>query len=49
VLDNESPLPTTIHFHGLTAPNKDDGVPYVTQQPITVVEPRLLSGTRSTR
>jgi FtsP/CotA-like multicopper oxidase with cupredoxin domain/plastocyanin len=34
VLDNELPQPTTIHFHGVTVPNRDDGVPYITQDPI---------------
>jgi uncharacterized cupredoxin-like copper-binding protein len=34
VLDNQLPQPTTIHFHGLTVPNKDDGVPYITQDPV---------------
>jgi uncharacterized cupredoxin-like copper-binding protein len=34
VLHNDSPQPTTIHFHGLTVPNADDGVPYVTQDPV---------------
>ncbi len=34
VLDNELPQPTTIHFHGVTVPNEDDGVPYITQDPV---------------
>lgn len=34
VLLNHLPQPTTIHWHGVTVPNKDDGVPYVTQDPI---------------
>ncbi len=31
---NESPEPTTIHWHGLILPNEQDGVPEVTQPPI---------------
>ncbi|HXJ64073.1 MAG TPA: multicopper oxidase domain-containing protein, partial [Actinomycetota bacterium] len=31
---NNSPLPTTVHFHGVTVPNSMDGVPFVTQDPI---------------
>ncbi len=31
---NYSPLPHTIHWHGMEIPNKEDGVPYVTQDPI---------------
>ena len=31
---NHSALPHTIHWHGLEIPNKEDGVPYVTQDPI---------------
>ncbi len=31
---NRSPQPTTVHFHGLTVPNAQDGVPYITQDPI---------------
>ena len=26
--------PFVLHFHGLTVPNSEDGVPYVTQPPI---------------
>ena len=31
---NHSALPHTIHWHGLEIPNNQDGVPYVTQEPI---------------
>jgi FtsP/CotA-like multicopper oxidase with cupredoxin domain len=31
---NNSTLPTTVHFHGVTVPNAMDGVPFVTQDPI---------------
>jgi len=31
---NNSALPHTIHWHGLEIPNDQDGVPYVTQDPI---------------
>ncbi len=31
---NNSALPHTIHWHGLELPNNQDGVPYVTQDPI---------------
>ncbi len=31
---NKTPLPHTIHWHGLEVPNDQDGVPYVTQDPI---------------
>jgi FtsP/CotA-like multicopper oxidase with cupredoxin domain len=34
ILQNHLPEPTTIHWHGLTVPNKADGVPYVTQDPV---------------
>jgi FtsP/CotA-like multicopper oxidase with cupredoxin domain len=34
VFQNEMDQPTTVHFHGLTVPNSEDGVPYVTQEPI---------------
>jgi len=34
ILLNHLPEPTTIHWHGVTVPNKDDGVPYVTQDPV---------------
>jgi FtsP/CotA-like multicopper oxidase with cupredoxin domain len=34
VLDNRLPEPTTVHFHGVTVGNADDGVPYVTQPPV---------------
>jgi FtsP/CotA-like multicopper oxidase with cupredoxin domain len=32
---NEMKLSTSIHWHGVLTPNKMDGVPYVTQEPIT--------------
>ena len=34
VLRNELPESTSIHFHGLTTPNSQDGVPDITQKPI---------------
>jgi FtsP/CotA-like multicopper oxidase with cupredoxin domain/plastocyanin len=34
VLDNQLPLSTAIHFHGITVPNAMDGVPDVTQPPV---------------
>lgn len=35
IIKNELPESTAIHFHGLITPNKMDGVPYITQPPIT--------------
>jgi FtsP/CotA-like multicopper oxidase with cupredoxin domain len=34
VFQNQMDQPTSVHFHGLTVPNSEDGVPYVTQPPI---------------
>ncbi len=34
VLDNQLPQSTAIHFHGIDVPNKMDGVPDVTQDPV---------------
>jgi plastocyanin len=34
VLDNQLPLSTAIHFHGIETPNAMDGVPDVTQAPV---------------
>ncbi|MGH9277777.1 MAG: multicopper oxidase domain-containing protein, partial [Acidimicrobiales bacterium] len=34
VLHNQLPESTAIHFHGLTTPNSQDGVTYITQPPI---------------
>src|SRR5262245_8918151 len=34
VLHNELPEPTTLHLHGIELPNRFDGVPGVTQDPI---------------
>jgi FtsP/CotA-like multicopper oxidase with cupredoxin domain len=34
VLNNQMSQPTVLHFHGMTVPNKADGVPYITQDPI---------------
>lgn len=31
---NSLPEPTTVHWHGLMVPNDQDGVPYITQDPI---------------
>jgi uncharacterized cupredoxin-like copper-binding protein len=33
-VQNQMTEPLTVHFHGLTVPNDQDGVPYVTQPPI---------------
>jgi len=35
VLKNNLPEETTVHWHGVPVPNSMDGVPYVTQKPIT--------------
>ena len=35
VLENHLPQSTSLHFHGLVTPNSMDGVPFVTQDPIT--------------
>jgi manganese oxidase len=34
VVQNQMTQPTVVHFHGMTVPNDQDGVPYVTQEPI---------------
>ena len=34
IVDNQTQVPTAIHWHGLLVPNRDDGVPGVTQNPI---------------
>ncbi len=34
VVQNQMTEPFVLHFHGLTVPNSEDGVPYVTQPPI---------------
>ena len=34
ILQNQLDQPTTLHLHGMTVPNSQDGVPYVTQDPI---------------
>src|SRR3569623_1243619 len=34
IVKNELPVPTSIHWHGLVLPNLQDGVPYLTQDPI---------------
>ncbi len=34
VLTNNLPMSTTIHFHGVRAPNSQDGVPDITQPPV---------------
>lgn len=34
VLQNETKVPISIHWHGIILPNDQDGVPYVTQLPI---------------
>ncbi len=35
VVENRLPEETTIHWHGMRVPNAMDGVPYLTQKPIT--------------
>ncbi len=34
VTQNQMDQPFVLHFHGLTVPNSEDGVPYVTQPPV---------------
>lgn len=34
VVKNKTDVPTTIHWHGLIVPNNQDGIAFVTQQPI---------------
>ncbi len=34
IVKNDTNKPITLHWHGLVEPNKEDGVPYVTQLPI---------------
>jgi FtsP/CotA-like multicopper oxidase with cupredoxin domain len=34
VLQNQLDQPTVLHFHGMDVPNKQDGVPYITQDPV---------------
>ncbi|HEX2425853.1 MAG TPA: multicopper oxidase domain-containing protein [Actinomycetota bacterium] len=34
VVNDQMSQPTVVHFHGMTVPNKADGVPYITQDPI---------------
>lgn len=34
IVKNELSVPTSVHWHGLVLPNSQDGVPYVTQNPI---------------
>ncbi len=34
ILHNQLPESTTMHFHGMRIPNDQDGVPFLTQQPI---------------
>ena len=34
VVENQLDQPTVVHYHGMTVPNAQDGVPYVTQDPI---------------
>jgi manganese oxidase len=34
VVENQLDQPTTVHYHGMTVPNAQDGVPYITQDPI---------------
>jgi FtsP/CotA-like multicopper oxidase with cupredoxin domain len=34
VVQNQMDQPFVLHFHGLTVPNSEDGVPYITQPPV---------------
>ena len=34
VVENQLDQPTVLHFHGMSVPNAQDGVPYITQDPI---------------
>jgi FtsP/CotA-like multicopper oxidase with cupredoxin domain len=34
ILQNQLDQPTTLHFHGMTVPNSQDGVPFVTQDAV---------------
>ncbi|MCP0912896.1 MULTISPECIES: multicopper oxidase family protein [Legionella] len=34
IVKNQTDKPTVLHWHGLIVPNDQDGVPYVTQEPI---------------
>jgi FtsP/CotA-like multicopper oxidase with cupredoxin domain len=34
VVENQLDQPTVVHFHGMTVPNAQDGVPFITQDPI---------------
>ena len=34
VTQNQMTQPFVLHFHGLTVPNSEDGVPYITQPPV---------------
>jgi len=34
VVENQLDQPTVLHFHGMTVPNAQDGVPFITQDPI---------------
>jgi FtsP/CotA-like multicopper oxidase with cupredoxin domain len=34
VLQNQLDQPTVLHLHGMTLPNRVDGVPYITQDPV---------------
>ena len=34
VVENQLDQPTVLHLHGMTVPNSQDGVPYITQDPI---------------
>ena len=40
-LDNATPGPLSVHWHGLILPNGQDGVPYVTQRPLVPGARRL--------
>src|SRR5690625_1485665 len=36
VVENRLPEDTTVHWHGIRVPNAQDGVPYLTQEPVAV-------------
>jgi FtsP/CotA-like multicopper oxidase with cupredoxin domain len=41
VLKNEMVQSTAVHFHGIRVPNKVDGVPYITEEPVKKGETRV--------
>jgi FtsP/CotA-like multicopper oxidase with cupredoxin domain len=41
IVKNEMVQSTAVHFHGVRVPNKVDGVPYVTEEPVKTGETRV--------